>query len=280
MPYHQIIITVPSPFKEYLIDLLMHFHSLGVIEDAERITAYFPGEADLGPVMRELGIINALVARTTALGSLQIETGEVPDQDWNESWKRSFRPIEVGERFLILPPWEHSTGDRVPIIIDPGMAFGTGHHETTRSCLMLMERYADRIIQDRFLDLGTGTGLLAIAALKLGFLSVTAIDTDPLAITAARENARLNDAASVVLTLGGLSLVTGPFDMIAANLISETLIRLSGDISSRLRTGGYAVLSGILGGQEEEVIAAAAAAGLCLVERYRDGKWISLVVVR
>jgi len=280
MHYHQLTITFPASFEERLIGILMRFQSLGIIEDVGRITAYFSGNTDLAPLMRELDIVKALLERSSTPAHLQVEHAELPDQDWNESWKRGFLPIEVGDRFLVLPTWEEASGNRIPLIIDPGMAFGTGHHETTRSCLVLMEHYAERTARDRFLDVGTGTGLLAIAASKLGFRAVEGIDIDPLAIDAARANADRNRATGLLLREGDLSLSPGPYDMIVANLISGTLVTMAGEIAARLGTGGYAVLSGILRGQEDEVIAACGSAGLRLAEQLRDGKWISLAMTR
>jgi ribosomal protein L11 methyltransferase len=159
------------------------------------------------------------------------------------------------------------------------MAFGTGHHETTRSCLVLMERYAERTARQRFLDVGTGTGLLAIAACKLGFPAVEGIDIDPLAIAAARQNAAANGEKSLLLQVGDVSLSPGPYDMITANLISGTLVTLAAALAERLGAKGCAVLSGILDGQDDEVIAACCTAGLQLAERYRDGKWVSLAMM-
>jgi ribosomal protein L11 methyltransferase len=278
MPYHQLTITLPARLQERLIGVLMRHHSLGVLQETGRITAYFPVAADLAPLMRELEIVRSLLERMTSPAPLRIEHCEVPDQDWNESWKRSFRPVDVGERFVVLPPWESASGGRIPLVIDPGQAFGTGHHETTRSCLVLMERYADHTARKRFLDVGTGTGLLAIAAIKLGFPEVEGIDTDPLAIAAAKENAAVNGASALRLREGDISRCTGPYDLIAANLIAGTLATMAGDLASRLAADGYAILAGILSGQEGEVAAACGRAGLGVAERYRDGKWISLVV--
>ena len=133
---------------------------------------------------------------------------------------------------------------------------------------------------DRFLDIGTGTGLLAITALKLGFQTVIGIDTDPLAIEAARRNLALNHAEALDVFEGGISSVEGSFDMIAANLISGTLIELADAISGHLRPGGVAVLSGILRGQDDEVVVAIERASLACIERLRDGKWVSLACRR
>ncbi|MGE5808940.1 MAG: 50S ribosomal protein L11 methyltransferase, partial [Nitrospirota bacterium] len=202
----------------------------------------------------------------------------IPDQDWNESWKKSFKPVDAGRLFTILPPWEEKRKDRINLIIDPAMAFGTGHHETTRSCLALMEKYAADSGTKSFLDVGTGTGILAIAAVKLGFKRVVAVDTDILATDATRTNSRLNDASEIEIREGSIEDVSGAFDVIAANLISGVLVHLTSAIASHLKHGGVAILSGILTGQDVEVAESMIGAGLSLLERYPDGKWTSLVV--
>jgi ribosomal protein L11 methyltransferase len=229
-------------------------------------------------LISELDIVQELLRNTDAGHELTFSYSLIPEQDWNESWKKGFTPLDVGERFTILPPWEKKHDDRINLVIDPGMAFGTGHHETTRSCLVLIEKYAVKSAKGRFLDLGTGTGLLAIAASKLGYKEVQAVDTDPLAIEAASMNIGLNQVANVELREGSIVEASGMFDCIAANIISGVLVLLAPHIASRLNTAGFAVLSGILSGQEGEVIEAMEKARLKLREKYRDGKWVSLVV--
>jgi ribosomal protein L11 methyltransferase len=160
------------------------------------------------------------------------------------------------------------------------MAFGTGHHETTRSCLLLMDRHAPETGKGRFLDLGTGTGLLALAARRLGFREVLGLDTDPLAIEAAAKNCALNSMKDIRLVEGTIADAAGRFDMIAANLISGTLIELAGAIAERLERSGVAVCSGILSGQDDEVAEAMRRAGLGSCERLRDGKWVSFACRR
>ena len=280
MDYHQFTITIAEPFRDTLTRRLMELGSLGTAEQDAAITAYFPGSIDPGEVLKELGLVRSLLERLDGPVAMDIVHSRLPDADWNESWKKSFQPTDAGARFTIIPPWIDYRGGRIPIVIDPGMAFGTGHHETTRSCIVLMERYAPSVGRERFLDLGTGTGLLAIAARSLGFRTVIGIDTDPLAIEAAHRNLALNHAETVEVYEGDISSVEGTFDMIAANLISGTLIELAKDISERLRPGGMAVLSGILRGQDDEVVAAVERAALECTERLRDGKWISLACRR
>lgn len=167
----------------------------------------------------------------------------IPGQDWNESWKKSFEPIDVGDNLTIVPSWIKPDTDRVPVIIDPGMVFGTGHHETTRQCLALIEKYSQDSSGKDFLDVGTGTGILAIGAARLGFGHVTGVDTDQSAVDAARHNVSLNGYNNVNIYKGSIADVSGVFDLIAANLLSETLIPIAGDIISRLKSAGTAILS-------------------------------------
>lgn len=280
MPYHQFTIQLSERYQESLARMLMERECLGTFDQPDTLVAYFPLSVDPKDIARDLDIWKSLMGSQEQGFSFSYEHSILPDADWNESWKRGFRPLDIGSRFKIMPPWEVIPGDRIPLIIDPGMAFGTGHHETTRSCLILMERYADTVNKNRFLDLGTGTGLLAIAALKLGFDTVEAIDTDPLSIEAARRNFKENSTEHIDLREGSISSATGFYDMIAANLISGTLITLAHDIADHLEQGSIAILSGILHGQEDEVITAMGTAGLSLAEQLRDGKWISLAVKR
>lgn len=280
MSYHQFTLRLTEPMKDAVIRKLSELGSLGCIDEQERLIAYFPKDAPLAEIARELRIITNILEASAPGGAVSLAHDEIPYQDWNRIWKEGFTPIPVGARFVILPPWEQKRQGFINLVIDPGMAFGTGHHETTRSCLILLENQFPRAGCDRFLDLGTGTGVLAIAAYRLGYREVIGIDNDPLAIAAARMNLALNQAESIALYEGDISRAAGLYDVIAANLISGLLIELAPEISGRLKPSGIAVLSGILKGQDAEVVGAVEAAGLSLLEIFRDGKWVSLVCKR
>jgi ribosomal protein L11 methyltransferase len=280
MSYYEFTIDIPSPFKEALIRWLTAVGCLGVIEQDEMVTAYFPGTVYIKTIVHELSLIKALLDASGGPEGLTFTHALIPEQDWNETWKKGFDPIDVGDHFTVLPPWEAPRKDRINLVIDPAMAFGTGHHETTRSCLELLDKYAPKVNKDRFLDLGTGTGILAIAAAKLGFRQVTGVDTDRLAVDAAKKNIELNHSGGIDIREGGIDDLGDTYDFIAANIISGVLVALAPQFASRLNPCGIAALSGILMGQDKEVIEAMAAAGLKLVERYIDGKWVSLVFSR
>jgi ribosomal protein L11 methyltransferase len=278
--YHTFTIAIPEPYREALGQRLIGLGSLGVEERDDAIIGYFPEAIDQELISNELELLRILFQSLVDPVAMTVKHSFLQRSDWNESWKKGFKPVDAGTRFTILPPWERPSRERIPLIIDPGMAFGTGHHETTRSCLVLMERYVGAVTADRFLDLGTGTGILAMAARALGFRSVVGVDTDPLAIEASRRNSALNNAEGIELIEGGIDQCEGNFGMIAANLISGTLVELSGQIASRLAPEGIVIMSGILKGQDDEVVAAAVKSGLKCRERLNDGKWVSLACRR
>lgn len=192
---------------------------------------------------------------------------EVTDQDWQETWKAGLAPVTVGG-ITVTPPWLPVEG---AIVIEPGQAFGTGHHETTTACLAAMQ--ALDLAGLRVADIGTGTGVLAIAAATLGAARVAAVDTDPLAVAAARANAAAN-AADVTVRLGSADLLeTGAFDVVVANLDTATLRAVAEDLVALLAPGGTLVVSGISLERTAEAVTALAAAGL--TARGEPGKeWV------
>jgi ribosomal protein L11 methyltransferase len=276
--YYELTVNTPASLKDALMQKFSEAGCLGAIEHDDALVAYFPDFLDIDAVTTQLSLLNDILEKAGRERDVTFRCQLIPEQDWNESWKKDFRPVDAGERFTILPAWEEKKEGRINIVIDPAMAFGTGHHETTRSCLVLMEKCEGKRKKDAFLDLGTGTGILAIAASKLGYRSVVAVDTDPLATDAARMNVSINEVPDVVVREGSLPETGETYDVIAANLISGVLVRLAGGISARLNPGGVAILSGILADQETEVIEAMEQAGLLLAEKYRDGQWTSLLV--
>ncbi len=202
---------------------------------------------------------------------------EVVDQDWLGEWKKSWQPVTAGERFIIAPPWAENIDDRDRIVIriEPGMAFGTGTHETTRLCLRAIENYFNG---GSFLDVGTGTGILAIAAAKLfPKAHVEACDTDAEAVAIAGENARANDAAQILFNVGSVAADTASADVVCANLTADVIIPLLPTLLGA--TCGSLILSGILESQLDDVIAALHENAVTNpTEVMQDGEWVALVV--
>jgi ribosomal protein L11 methyltransferase len=245
--------------------------------DAVNLGAYFDATAAREEIVR---LVKKGFAREGLDKMLfEVSITEIADQDWMQKWKEGFEPVFVGERLVIAPSWKlpKSTGGRIVIEIDPGMAFGTGTHETTRMCLEAIEANWGG---GSLLDVGTGTGILAIAAARLAPGSrVTAIDIDPQAIEVARENAGINRASPLIdIVEGGPGDFAGRgFDMVVANLTAEVIIDLIADLASCLGGSGTLILSGILTELRADVETAITRIGLTVVTGRELGEWCSLV---
>jgi ribosomal protein L11 methyltransferase len=217
--------------------------------------------------------------RAFGLGPVgEVEVRRIEDEDWLEAWKAQFTPVRIGP-FLIRPSWTAApagpaTAETV-LVLDPGMAFGTGLHPTTRQCLEAVGTLdlAGRTV----LDIGTGSGILAIAAAKRGAARVVAVDTDELAVRAASENARRNDAR-VEVQYGSAADVGGEFDAVLANLVADVLVAIAPDLRARTAPGGTLIAAGIVAEKEERVAAALAAVRLDVIGREQRDDWVRLAL--
>lgn len=212
-----------------------------------------------------------------------LEVRRLAEEDWAEAWKAHFHVHRIGPRIVIKPTWREydpSPGD-VVVELDPGMAFGTGLHPTTQLCLA--ELTAVVRSGDSVLDLGTGSGILAIAAARLGARRVVAIDNDPVAVKVAAANVALNGLSDVVEVREGDQPPPAAFpgyDVVVANIIARVIAALAPDLGAALRPGGTLIASGIIAEREPEVLAAFASAGLRVAARRQDGDWLALVASR
>ena len=259
---------------------------LGARVDPSRpatVRAYLPAR---DPAAAERGVAEA----AEALGHLQafglrpigdIRTRIVHEADWADAWKAFFPVLRVGRRIVIRPTWRrHRAGpDDVVLALDPGMAFGTGLHPTTRLCLAAIESLADRdgLAGARVLDVGCGSGILAIAAVRLGAASALGVDTDPIAVEATAANARRNHLVRRIGTREG-SVPTGDagFDVVLANLIAGLLVPLAPALRDELRPGGVLLASGIFIDRETDVRTAFEDAGLVVDRQTAEGDWVAL----
>lgn len=238
-------------------------------------------EAAAGEAAEALGHLQAFGLRTIG----ELRTRVVHEEDWADAWKAYFPVLRIGRHLVIRPTWRRhrrSPGD-VVIAMDPGMAFGTGLHPTTRLCLAALEPLAERgtLAGARVLDVGCGSGILAIAALRLGAATAVGVDTDPIAIEATTANARRNRLARRIRArVGSLPSAEAPFDVVLANLIAGVLIPLAPGLRDELRPGGTILASGIFIDREREVAAAFEAAGLRVEGRTDEGDWVALEVRR
>jgi len=261
---------------------LMEADALGtetakVENDTLRVSAYFDQVPDRERVRAELAeALRIYELPSSSVREMTIR--EVADHDWLLEWKKGWQPVEVGERFIIAPPWAEISDahNRIVIRIEPGMAFGTGTHETTRLCLVAIEKY---FAGGSFLDVGTGTGILAIAAAKMfPDAHVEAYDTDTDAIAIASENARLNGVAErISFRVGTVEETTASADLVCANLTADVIAAMLPSLISV--TCGHLVLSGILDAQSEALRARMLECGVSdPCETMQDGEWLALVV--
>lgn len=213
------------------------------------------------------------------VGELQIETRK--EEDWANAWKEHYRPIRAGRRVVISPPWHDFAPDRpddVLVILDPGMAFGTGTHPSTRLCLTALE---DVIAPGHTVfDVGTGTGVLAIAAAKMGASHVDAVDIEPVAVRATIDNAERNGVADLITVAEGSADVAptllGQYDVVLANIISRILVDISADLRRAVKPGGALILSGVIEGREPFVREAFEPFGFQLTKREQIDDWVGL----
>jgi ribosomal protein L11 methyltransferase len=223
-----------------------------------------------------------LEARLSSLGiKSDISFEGMNEEDWSTSWKQYYKPIPLG-KVTIVPAWEKYDAKDGEIVIrmDPGMAFGTGTHETTRLVIRLMQD----ILQggERLLDVGTGSGILSICASKLGARSCNAYDIDPMAVKVARENVAADGCTNITVgvsdLLKGVDLSCGKYDFCVANIVSDIIIRMLPDVKSYVKSGAPLILSGIIGDRADEVRAAVISHGFTVEKEIRENDWVGMLV--
>lgn len=212
------------------------------------------------------------------VGDGTVEVNEVDNENWEESWKAQFKPIKIGDRIVVVPTWEtyHPIDDELIIQIDPGLSFGTGSHETTSMCIRMLEKHVKE--NDSVLDVGTGTGILAIAASKLAAKKVVAIDIDEKSIEIAKENIFLNEVSQKTdVKLGNLlDGIEQKFSVIVANLFAELLVSMSDKVAETMNADGIFIATGILDSKEKMVMKTYEKNGFYLIERLQMGEWVCL----
>ena len=276
----------PSLVNAYIDAGLWDYTDLPRAEDTTTVTvsAYLPEDARLE------GSLRTLARRVAALGESGVCVGAgtishtfVADEDWAETWKAYIHTEKIGRRIVVRPTWEEYTakGDEIVIDLDPGAAFGTGAHATTAMCL----RWLEHIVcpQMRVYDVGCGSGILAIAASKLGAGEVIAMDYDPVAVTVAEENVRANHVGNVaVIESDLLSVCAGlePAELITANIIADIIIRLFDQLDRHLAPGGILLASGIIDDRIVDVERAAVEHGYTVLDMTCEKEWAAMIIRR
>jgi ribosomal protein L11 methyltransferase len=284
MPFWQLTLPASADNSDALTNFLWELGALGVVEEEipglpPRLRAFF---AESMSSTRLLAAVQDYQASLRSLGfaveSHATEITPLLDEAWASAWQQSFPAREVGRRLLVLPPWIEppSGSDRSTVIIEPGRAFGTGHHGTTEGCLVLLEEALAATPNASTLDIGTGTGILAVAALKLGAPTVLAIDVDPDAVSATQVNAGRNGCAGLTVRLAEPQEVAGRFPLVLANLLTHTHLALASQYARLVAPGGSLVLGGMLQDEDDRVSLALAAAGFTTRSRLALEGWASL----
>lgn len=299
--WFEIACDVPAGLADSVADFLGELSGNGVCMDnlvvdafaqseipaSQRMTikAYFADETEAQQALDQIKVyLTALAAENPDQPIAEPSLNAVRTEDWSNCWKEHFKPLRVGKRLLIVPTWEDAAeepGDLV-VRIDPGMAFGTGGHETTRLCLELLEEVMPPGVAPSILDLGTGSGILAMAASLLGAGTVLAVDIDPEAVLVAQENLALNGMADrIICNTTPLESIPGTFDVILANILAEELVRLAPQLAERVAADGALILSGILAEKEAFVREGFARyAELAYCSTARAGEWVALLYRR
>ncbi|MFZ6026261.1 MAG: 50S ribosomal protein L11 methyltransferase [Chloroflexota bacterium] len=252
-----------------------------------RVCGYLPVDEKTEEVRQKIEQALFYLGAISPLPAPEFRT--VHEQDWAEAWKEHYHPIAIGANLIIVPAWlESPEPSRVAIRMDPGMAFGTGTHPTTQLCLELLEEYAAQASSYDVIDVGCGSGILSVAARKLGAAFALGVDIDPLAVKISQENAVLNGVPSgfewgvgsvTEVKRGDFSIQQAP--LVLANILAPIIVRLFGDgLADLVAPGGTLMLSGILDTQADEVVEAASTRALQLVEKKQVADWVALKLVK
>ncbi|SOC20818.1 ribosomal protein L11 methyltransferase [Ureibacillus xyleni] len=248
------------------------------------VKAYLPASSFLAETVEEIKLAIANLSNFDInLGENNFTTTEVNEEDWATAWKQYYHPVKISERFTIVPTWEDYTPvntDELIIELDPGMAFGTGTHPTTIMCLQALEKVVKP--DDIVIDVGTGSGVLAIAAAMLGAKKVHALDLDEVAVKSARENIELNKVQEIAEVFHGnlLDTVSEPADVVVANILAEIIMTFTDDAFSIVKPGGLYVTSGIIGAKKEDVKSALEKSGFIIEEVLMMEDWVAIIARR
>ena len=252
---------------------------LGANKDIASVSVFIPSDRSYAD---DLAFIRQRCAELDL--HAEVELVGVNEEDWANSWKQYYKPVKIGERIVICPAWEKYTPAEGELVIrmDPGMAFGTGTHETTRLVIRLLEKYTKA--GQRMLDVGTGTGILAICASRLGADLCRAYDIDPTAVRVARENIKDSGLTNVTCDQSDLlkqvSLEGGQYDLVCANIVADIIIRMTPDVGKYMKDDAVLLASGIIAERCDDVVACFEANGFRVVEKLTDNDWCGLAVMK
>lgn len=255
------------------INILEHKGKFAVVK------GYFSEEDNIDEI---IAYINKKVEEIKSLGidvgEGKVEFEKMYEEDWANNWKKYYKPSKVGEKIVVKPIWEEYEvkDEELVVELDPGMAFGTGEHETTRMCIQALEKYVQK--DSTVFDVGCGSGILAIAAAKLGAKLAVGVDLDPVAVESAKENVGFNNIDNIEILHGNLiEVIDGKADIVVANIIAEIICILTEDVSRVIKPNGYFITSGIIHDRVEMVTNKLEECGFEVVKVNKDGEWNCII---
>ena len=262
--------------------LTWDFADINVLEHKGKfavVKAYFAEEDNIKDILQYVNErLTELKEMGLDLGEAKVEHEKMYEEDWANTWKQYYKPSKVGEKIVVKPIWEEyeaKDGDLV-VDLDPGMAFGTGTHETTRMCIQALERYVKE--ESTVFDVGCGSGILAIAAAKLGAKLAVGVDLDPVAVESSIENVGYNNLNNIEILHGNLvEVIDGKADIVVANILAEIICILTDDVKRVLKDAGVFITSGIIHDRVDMVCEKLEATGFEVIEKNRDGEWNCIV---
>ena len=262
--------------------LTWDFADINVLEHKGKfavVKGYFSEEDNIDEI---IAYINEKIEEIKALGidvgEGKVEFEKMYEEDWANNWKKYYKPSKVGEKIVVKPIWEEyeAKDEELVVELDPGMAFGTGEHETTRMCIQALEKYVQK--DSTVFDVGCGSGILAIAAAKLGAKLAVGVDLDPVAVESAKENVGFNNIDNIEILHGNLiEVIDGKADIVVANIIAEIICILTEDVSRVIKPNGYFITSGIIHDRVEMVTNKLEECGFEVVKVNKDGEWNCII---
>lgn len=287
----EIVIPVTKEYIDPVSNFLIEEGSKGVVEEVSNLNneitllkIYFENNKNLEPILTNIKrYIKELYELNGRFDTPEIYTNQLPDEDWGNKWKKFFKPIKVTERIIIKPSWEkyEKNENEIVVEIDPAMAFGTGNHQSTRLCIKAIDELAQSLHEKgNLLDVGTGSGILAIVSALLGFKNIVGIDIDNLAIETSKENAKINLVSDKIeFFQKPIEEIKGKFSVIVANIMADTLISMKKELIRLLNDKGILILSGIVIERREDVIKTFSQY-IKFVKEIREEEWVCLVFSR
>ena len=262
--------------------LTWDFADINVLEHKGKVAvvkAYFAEEDNIEDVLEYVNErLTELKEMGLDLGEAKVEHEKMHEEDWANTWKQYYKPTKVGEKIVVKPIWEEyeAKDGELVVDLDPGMAFGTGTHETTRMCIQSLEKYVKE--DSTVFDVGCGSGILAIAAAKLGDKLAVGVDLDPVAVESSIENVGYNKLKNIEILHGNLvEVIDGKADIVVANILAEIICILTDDVKRVLKDGGVFITSGIIHDRVDMVCEKLEATGFEVMEKNRDGEWNCIV---